>query len=86
MVQMLNKCGKVLIKLNIKSLDKLQLPILTSWLVVGCPGAQTVVGVEVHGVDILPPLDLLQRHGGLVRRQDRRGEGEAPVDGESGKH
>ena len=86
MVQMLNKCGKVLIKLNIKSLDKLQLPILTSWLVVGCPGAQTVVGVEVHGVDVLPPLDLLQRHGGLVRGQDRRGEGEAPVDGESGKH
>ena len=49
---------------------------------IGCPGPKAVIGVEVHGVDVLPPLDLLQSHGGLVRGEDGGGETQAPVNGQ----
>ena len=44
-----------------------------------CPGPEAVIGVEIHGVDVLLPLDLLQSHGGLVGGEDGGGETEAPV-------
>ena len=46
---------------------------------IGCPGPKAVIGVEVHGVDVLPPLDLLQSHGGLVGGKDGGGETQSPV-------
>ena len=49
---------------------------------IGCPGSEAVVGVEVHGVDVPPPLGLLQGHGGLVGGEDGGGEAEAPVNRE----
>ena len=64
---------------------KLQLPILTSWLVVGCPGAQAVVGVEVHGVVLLLPDDLLQSNSRLVGGEDGGVEGQTPVYAQSDK-
>ena len=47
-----------------------------------CPGPEAVIGVEIHGVDVLLPLDLLQSHGGLVGGEDGGGETEAPVNGQ----
>ena len=52
---------------------------------IGSPGPETVIGVEIHGVDVLPPLDLLQSHGGFVGGEDGRGETEAPVNGQPAK-
>ena len=49
---------------------------------IGCPGSEAVVGVEVHGVDVPPPLGLLQSHGGLVGGEDWGGKAEAPVNRE----
>ena len=48
-----------------------------------CPGPEALIGVEVHGVDVLPPLDLLQSHGGLVGGEDGGWETEPPVNGQS---
>ena len=45
------------------------------------PRSQTIVGVEVHGIDVLPPLSLLQSHGSLIGGEDGRGEAQTPVDG-----
>ena len=46
------------------------------------PISQTVIGVEVHRIHILPPLALLESHGSFIRREYGRGEGEPPVNGE----
>ena len=46
---------------------------------IGCPGPEAVIGVEVHGVNFLLPLRLLESHGGLVGGEDGGGEAQAPV-------
>ena len=52
---------------------------LTWRLVIWSPGPEAVIGVEIHGVDVLLPLSLLHSHGGFVGGENGRGETEAPV-------
>ena len=56
-----------------------------SRLVVGRPWSKTVVGVEVHGVVLLLPDDLLQSNSRLVGGEDGGVEGQTPVYAQSDK-
>ena len=56
-----------------------------SRLVVGRPWSETVVGVEVHGVVLLLPDDLLHGNSRLVGGEDGSVEGQTPVYAQSDK-
>ena len=52
---------------------------------VGRPGSKAVVGVEVHGVVLLLPDDLLHGNSRLVGGEDGGVEGQTPVYAQSDK-
>ena len=72
--------------LNVVPFTLVPPPCWLTWrLVIGCPGPEAVIGVEVHGINFLLPLCLLESHGGLVGGEDGGGETQAPVNWQPAK-